>query len=73
MFSIDKRIASRGYYVYRNLSWKNAKAGQRVKVEKKTSATSRSIDTYVCAIKIKNRFFDSSAYNQRNFASLLFS
>ena len=59
MFSFDKRIASRGYHVYRNLSWKNAKAGQRVKVEKETSATSKSIDPYACAIKIKNCFFDN--------------
>ena len=59
MFSFDKRIASRGYHVYRNLSWKNAKTGQRVKVEKETSATSKSIDPYACAIKIKNRFSDN--------------
>ena len=39
--------------MYRNSSWKNAKAGQRVKVEKETSATSKSIDPYACAIKIK--------------------
>ena len=30
VFSFDRRIASRGYHVYRNSSWKNAKAGQRV-------------------------------------------
>ena len=59
MFSFDKRIASRGYHVYRNSSWKNAKASQRVTVEKETSATSKSIDPYACAIKIKNRFFDN--------------
>ena len=57
MLLFDKRIASRGYHVYRNSTWKNAKAGQRVKVEKETSATSKSIDHYACAIKIKNRFF----------------
>ena len=60
MFSFDKRIAPRGYHVYRNSSWKNAKAGQRVKVEKETSGTSKSIDPCACAIKIKNRFFDNS-------------
>ena len=59
MFSFDKRIASRGYHVYRNSSSKNAKAGQRLKVEKKTSATSKSIDPYACAFKIKNRFLDN--------------
>ena len=41
MFSFDKRIASRGYHVYRKSSWKNAKAGQRVKVEKETREASR--------------------------------
>ena len=45
--------------MYRNSSWKNAKAGQRVKIEKDTSATSKSIDPYARAIKIKNRFFDN--------------
>ena len=59
MFSFDKRIASRGYHVYRNSSWKNKKAGQRVKVEKETSAKSKSTDPYACAIKIKNCFFDN--------------
>ena len=57
MFSFDKRIASRGYHLCQNSSWKNAKADQRVKVEKETSATSKSIDPYACPIKIKNRFF----------------
>ena len=61
MFSFDKRIASRGYHMYRNSSWKNAKASQRVKVEKETSATSKSIDPFACTIKIKNRFFDSGS------------
>ena len=59
MFSFDKRIASRGYHMYRNSNWKNVKAGYRVKVEKETSATSKSIDPYACAIKIKNRFFEN--------------
>ena len=59
MFLFDKRIAFRRYHVYRNSSWKNAKAGQRVKVEKETSATLKWIDPYACAIKIKNRFFDN--------------
>ena len=59
MLSFYKRIASRGYHVYRNSSWKNAKGGQRVKAEKETNVTSKSIDPYACAIKIKNRFFDN--------------
>ena len=52
-----KKIASRGYLEYRNTTWKNAKAGQRVKVEKEMNAKSKSIDPYACAIKTKNPFF----------------
>jgi len=59
MFSFDQKIASRGYHEYRNSTWINAKAGQKVKVEKETNAKSKSIDPYACAIKIKNRFFDN--------------
>jgi len=55
------KIASRGYHEYRNSTWRNAKAAESKsrKVEKETSATSKSIDTYACAIKIKNRYFEN--------------
>ena len=33
MYSFDSKIASRGYHVYRNSAWQNAKSGHKVKVE----------------------------------------
>ena len=51
-------LASRGYYVYKNSSWTNAKVGEKVTVVMETKS-SLEVDPYACAIKIKNRFFDS--------------
>ena len=51
--------ASRGYHVYKNTSWANAKVGEKVTVEMETKKPSLEVDPYAFAIKIKNRFFDS--------------
>ena len=59
MYSFDSKIASRGYHVYRNSTWQNAKSGDKVKVEIETNKSSKSIDPYACAIKIKHKFFDT--------------
>ena len=59
MYSFESKIASRGYHVYRNSTWQNAKANQRVKVEIETNKSSRSIDPYACAIKIKHQYFET--------------
>ena len=58
-YSFDSKIASRGYHVYRNSTWQNAKSGDKVKVEIETNKSSKSIDPYACAIKIKHKFFDT--------------
>ena len=50
MYSFDSKIARRGYHVYRNSTWQNAKSGDKVKVEIETKL-SKSIDPYACAIK----------------------
>ena len=60
MYSFHSKIASRGHHVYRNSTWRNAKSGDKVKVEIETNKLSKSIDPYVCAIKIKHMFFDTS-------------
>ena len=52
-------VASRGYHVYKNTSWTNAKVGEKVTVEMETKKSSLEVDPYACVIKIKNRFFDS--------------
>ena len=57
MYSFDSKIASRGYHVYRNSTWQNAKSGDNRLVEIETNKSSKSIDPYVCSIKIKHEFF----------------
>ena len=57
--SLTATVASRGYYVYKNASWTNAKGGEKVTVEMETKKSSLEVNPHVCAIKIKNRFFNS--------------
>ena len=59
VYSFTATVASRGYHVYKNISWTNAKVGEKVTIEMETKKSSLEVDPYVCAIKIKNRFFDS--------------
>ena len=56
MYSFDSKIASRGYHVQCNSTWQNAKSGDKVKVEIETNKSSKSINPYVCAVKIKQIF-----------------
>ena len=58
-YSFTATVASRGYHVYKNTSWTNAKVGEKVTVEIETKKFSLEVDPYACAIKIKNCFFDS--------------
>ena len=57
-YSFTASVASRGYNVYKNTSWTNAKVAEKVTVEIETEKPSLKVDPFVCAIKIKNRFFD---------------
>ena len=57
MFSIKAIIASRGYYVYKETSWSNAKLNDGVKVELETDAKSLSTSPYTCAIKARHSYF----------------
>ena len=50
-------IASRGYHVYKETSWSNAKVGNEVKVEIETDPKSIASDPYSCAIKTKHDYF----------------
>ena len=50
-------IASRGYHVYKNTSWTNARLGEEVSIALETSQASLDVDPYACAVKIKNRFY----------------
>ena len=59
MPSFNSKIAARGYHVYKNTTWKNAKVGQNVQVQVETNKSSKEIDPYACAIRIKNHFFEN--------------
>ena len=40
MYSFKAKIASRGYHVFKETSWSNAKEGDEVKVELETNKSS---------------------------------
>ena len=43
--------------MYRDSTWQNAKPGHKLKVERETNKSSKSISLYACAIKTKHQFF----------------
>ena len=53
MFSFKAIIVSRGYHIYKETSWSNAK----FKEELETDAKSLSTDPYACAIKARHSYF----------------
>ena len=57
MYSFKAKIASRGYYVFKETSWSSAKEGHEVKVELETNKISNKIDPYACAICAKEEYF----------------
>ena len=59
MYLFDSKIVSRGYHVYRNSTWQNMKPGQKLQEERQTNNSSKSINSYASAIKIKQQFFDT--------------
>ena len=58
MYSFKAKIASRGYQVFKETSWSNAKEGDEVKVELETNKSSNKIDPYACAIRAKEEYFE---------------
>ena len=57
-FSFQATIASRGYHVYKDTLWSNAKVNEKVKIEIETNQSSIAIDPYACAVKAKEKYFD---------------
>jgi hypothetical protein len=58
MFVFEAVVASRGYHVYKNTSWSEARTGEFVKVEVETSRSSKREDPYACAIRTKHFYYD---------------
>ena len=57
MYCFKAKIASRGYRVFKETSWSNAKEGNEVKVELETNKSSNKIDPYACIIRAKEEYF----------------
>ena len=51
-------IASRGYNVYKETTWSNAKVNEKIKIEIETNQSSIAIYPYACAVKGKEKYFD---------------
>ena len=51
------KITFRGYHVYKNTTWVDAREGDEVQVDIKTNKESMKVDPYACAIRVKDRFF----------------
>ena len=58
MNSFQATVASRGYHVYKNTTWTNARLGEKVLIALETLQSSLEVDPYACAVKIKNRFYE---------------
>ena len=50
-------ISSRGFHVYKETTWSNAKVGNEVKVEVEFNLNSIAHDPYSCAIKARHEYF----------------
>ena len=50
-YSFQEKIVARGYHVYKNLAWSNAKQRDFVIVEIETDKEWKNIDPYCCAVK----------------------
>ena len=55
--SIQAKIASRGYHVYKNTTWVDAREEDEVQVGIETNKESIKVDPYACAIRTEERFF----------------
>ena len=55
--SFQAKTESRGYHVYKNTTWVDAREGDDVQVDIETKKESIKVDLYACAIRVKERFF----------------
>ena len=57
-YNFQVTIASRGYNVYKETTWSNAKVNEKIKIEIETNQSSIAIYPYACAVKGKEKYFD---------------
>ena len=53
LYSLKAKIASRGYHVFKETSWSNAKEGDEVKVELETNKSSKKL-THTLFVRKRN-------------------
>ena len=53
VYCFEAIITFRGFHIYKETIWSNAKVGDEVKVEVKSNLNSIPPDIYSCAIKAK--------------------
>ena len=52
-YSFPATVTSRGYHVYKDTFWTNAKVGEKVTVETETKKSLLEVNPYACPIKIR--------------------
>ena len=50
-YNFKAKVAVRGYHIYKNKTWDNARVGDKVTISLETDKKSKDIDPYACAIK----------------------
>ena len=53
-FSFQAKVASRGYHVYKETTWRNAMENEKDTVAIESNEASKQIDPYYCAVQIKS-------------------
>ena len=56
IYCFEAIFASRGFHVYKEMTWSNAKVGDEVKVEVESNLKSIAHDPYSYAIKAKHEY-----------------
>ena len=57
VYSFQSKIASRGYPVYKETSWSKVRDDKEVKVELETSQNFKQVDSFACAVRVKEGYF----------------
>ena len=57
-FDFKVIIASRGYHLFKETAWPDAKVNVKARIEIETNQSSIAIDPYACAVKAKHAYFD---------------
>ena len=58
VYCFEAIIASRGFHVYKETTWSNAKVGDEVKVELRRNLKSIAHDSFSYAVKAEHEYFE---------------